>query len=207
MNKTLVAGLAIWMGVIFASVVRAEEQPWQLRAKKDNISVYTRKVPGFAILEFRSDVRVSASMDQVVALFEDAQRTPEWYYQCVHMALVQEEDPLRRVFYFVIHLPWPVAERDAVFRRSKSVDAATGALTYELTALPDRVPKEKGKIRIPYLKSVWRFTPLKEGQTEIYFQQLSDAGGSIPAFITNALVLDIPLNSLKKFRDLVQGQK
>jgi hypothetical protein len=141
---------------------------------------------------------------KVTALFEDEKQLPHWYYQCAQMDLVQEESPLEKVFYFVLHLPWPVAERDSVFRRVKSEDKATGAITYNFTALPERLPKHKGRIRVPYLKTIWRFTPLKDGTTEVYFQQHSDAGGSLPAFLTNALVIDVPSNSLKDFRKLAE---
>ena len=203
MKTIFIAGLLI-ITFVFASTLRAEDQPWQLRLKKDNITVYTRKVQGSAILEFKSNTVIPAPIDKAIALFEDTERITQWYYQCTHMELVQEENPLQKIFYFVIRLPWPVAQRDSVFRRMKVVDQATGVISYELTALPERLPKQKGKVRVPYLKTTWRFTPSKNGQTEIDFQQHSDAGGSIPPMIANALVVDIPFHSLKKFRELLQ---
>ena len=207
MRKFLITGLWTLTGFSFSATVGAAEHPWQLRVKKETISVYTRKVDASAILEFKSDATVSAPIDRVIALFEDEKKMSQWYYQCTRMELVQDKGPLEKVFYFVLHLPGPVAERDAVFRRLKSVDPLTGTVTYELTALPEEFPRQKGKIRVPYLKTLWRFTPLKEEQTEIYFQQHSDAGGSLPAFLANALVVDIPLKSLKKFKKLVEEQK
>ena len=204
MKNFLSIGLLVLLGFFVSSVVRAEEYPWQLRVHKDDISVYTRKVEGSPILEFKSDAIVSASVDKAVSLFEDETKMTQWYYQCVRMDLVQDEGPLQKIFYFVLHLPFPVAERDCVFRRVKSLDPVTGAITHELGALPERLPKEKGKIRVPYSKTMWRFTPLKDGKTEVYFQQHSNAGGSIPAFLANALVVDIPFHSLKNFRELVE---
>ena len=120
------------------------------------------------------------------------------------MDLIEDEGGSGKIFYFVLNMPWPVARRDVVFRRVKSVDAKTGMVTYELTALPDRLPRKRGNIRVSYLKSVWRFTPLKNNRTEIFFQQHSKAGGSIPPFIANSMVVDIPFRSLKNFRDLVE---
>jgi len=112
----------------FIAIAGAVEYPWQLRVKKDNISVSTRKVDGAAILEFKSDTTVSAPIDQAIALFEDEKRIPEWYYQCTNMKIVQDKGPSEKVFYLVLHLPWPVSERDVAFRRLKSVDSSTGSV-------------------------------------------------------------------------------
>jgi len=165
--------------------------------------VYTRKVEGSAILEYKAQVNVDAPIEKVISLFEDEKKFPIWYYQCVRSELLQDEGQGKKIFYFVVHLPWPVTERDSVFRRIKTSDPAAKTVTYTLTALPERLAKQKGKIRVLYLKSIWRFKALKGGRTEVYFQQHSDPGGSIPAFIANTLVVDIPFNSLKALRKLV----
>ena len=194
------AGLLI---LSFMSTVQADEPPWEFRSKEDGISVHTRTLAS-GLTEFKSDVIVSKSIDQVVAFYEDEKKTPEWYYECTYMEFIKEEGPSSKIFYFVMRPPWPVSERDAIFRRVKSVDLLTGAVTFNLSALPEALPPQKGKVRVPYLKLVWRFTPLKEGGTEIYFQQHGEAGGYIPNFIVNALVIDTPLNTLKKMRELVE---
>ncbi|MDE2222914.1 MAG: START domain-containing protein [Candidatus Omnitrophica bacterium] len=180
------------------------EYPWALKLRQDGVSVYTRKVPGSDILEFKSDVIVNAPIKKVTAFFEDAREVPKWSYQCRRMRLVQDERPQSKVFYYVIHLPWPVTQRDCVFRRIKSVDPATGVVTYGLTGLPQRLPQKRGNVRVTYLKTIWRFTPLKDGRTGVYYQQFSNPGGSLPPFLANALVVEIPYNSLKNFRTLVQ---
>jgi len=50
-----------------------------------------------------------------------------------------------KVFYLVLHLPWPVSERDVAFRRLKSVDSSTGSVTYELTAALKHFHRKKEK--------------------------------------------------------------
>ncbi len=203
--NVLITGFLVWISFFSISMARADEDPsWQFRFKKDDISVYTRRLPS-TLIEFKSDVVVFAPIDQVIAFYEDEKKTPQWYYQCTYMELIKDEGPLEKIFYFVMRPPWPVSERDAVFRRIKSVDPSTGVVTYNLRALPEAFPRQKGKVRIPYLELVWRFTPLEQGRTGIYFQQHGEAGGYIPAFIVNALVIDTPLNSLKKFRELVEN--
>ena len=191
--------------VIFLYAIKlwAEEYPWQKRISEDGVSVYTHKVEGSPILEFKADVTVNVPINQAISLFENEEKMPEWYYQCVLAELIRQETSEQKIFYFVLHLPWPVTERDSVFRRVRSTNAISGVITYTLSALPEQLPRKKGKIRVPYIKTVWSFTPLIDGKTKIYFQQHSDPGGSIPGFLANALVVDIPFNSLKNFRALL----
>jgi hypothetical protein len=143
----------------------------------------------------------------VVRFYEDEKKLPQWYYQCVRADLVESEGPNQQIFYFVVHLPWPVTERDSVFRRTKSVDPASGTVTYSATALPKRLPDEKGKIRVQALDSAWHFTPLEGGRTEVRFEQHSDPGGMIPALLVNKLVIQIPFNSLKNMRKMILDTK
>ena len=190
----------------FSSLLNAEQSPWQLRENHEGIPVYTRKVAGSPILEYKANVIVNAPMPKVIALFEDAKQIPRWYFQCVHSELVENDGPKQEVIYLILHLPWPVAARDFVFRRTRSEDLSLGEISYSLTALPDRLPKVKGMIRVQSIKSIWTFKSLAQGSTEIFFQQHTDPGGSIPASLINKISVDTPYYSLKNFRKLITGK-
>lgn len=190
----------------FTNVINAEQSPWQLRETKEGIPVYTRKVAGSPILEYKANVTVNAPIPKVIALFEDEKQIPRWYYQCVHSELVANENPKQKVIYLILHLPWPVAPRDFVFRRSRSEDSANGMITYTLTALPERLPQIKGMIRVNSIKSIWSFKSLPDGQTEVFFQQHTDPAGSVPISIINQLAVQTPFNSLKNFRKLLSDK-
>jgi len=192
--------------LIFSSVLNAEQSPWQLRETLEGIPVYTRKVPGSPILEYKANVIVDAPISKAIALFEDEKQIPRWYFQCVHSELVEKDNPKQEVIYLVLHLPWPVAARDFVFRRTRLEDTDKGEVNYSLTALPDRLPLVKGMIRVHSIKSLWTFKSLSPSQTEIFFQQHTDPGGSIPATLINQIAVDTPFYSLKNFRKLVGGK-
>jgi hypothetical protein len=202
--RVLVAGLLLF-SFCFSSVLNAEQSPWLLRESLGGIPVYTRKVEGSPILEYKANVIVNASISKAIALFEDEKQIRRWYYQCVRSELVENEGPKQEVIYLILHLPWPVAARDFVFRRTKTEDS-NGVISYTLTALPDRLPLVKGMIRVQSIESVWRFKSLSEGQTEVFFQQHTDPVGSIPASIVNQLATQTPFYSLKNFRKLISGK-
>ena len=189
-----------------SSSVKAEPSPWQLKENKDGIPVYTRKVEGSAILEYKANVVVNAPITKAIALFEDETQIPHWYFQCVHSELVANENPKQKIIYLILHLPWPVASRDFVFRRTRTEDPSKGMVSYSLTALPDRLPPVKGMVRVNSIESLWSFKSLAQGQTEVFFQQHTDPGGNIPASIINELAILTPFNSLKNFRRLINGK-
>ncbi|MBI3306502.1 MAG: START domain-containing protein [Candidatus Omnitrophica bacterium] len=187
---------------LFSQIVFAKEFPWELKKNEAGIEVHVRKVEGSPILEYKGRMTVDASLEQVIA-FYDENRMTEWFHQCVESRFLEDRGPDEKVLYFVIDLPWPVKDRDLGYRRLRSVDPATGVVEYHISALPDIYPKQQGRIRMPSLKGIWRFTPLEGGKTEIYYQQHSDVGGHIPAVLVNRLAVDIPFNSLSNFRRLL----
>ena len=195
--------ILIFSVLVLTDPLYAAEYPWQLKKTAEGISVYTRKVEGSPILEFKAVMTVDAPLAKIIPLFEDAKGLTSWYYQCTYSELVKDEGPQDKILYIVLHLPWPVAERDSVFRRSKSTNEKDPSISYSIRALPELLPVKKGKIRVLMINSLWRFTPLADGKTEIYFQQHSNPGGSIPAFIVNQLAVNTPLNSLKSLRQLI----
>ena len=200
--KTLRFFVLIFMVLAFTAPIYASEYPWQLKKTTEGISVYTRKVEGSAILEFKATMTIDAPLSKIIPIFEDEKLT-SWYYQCTHSELVKNEGPQDKIQYIVLHLPWPVAERDCVFRRSKSTDAKNSSISYSIQALPDFLPIKKDKIRVPMINAIWSFTPLPDGKTEIYFQQHTNPGGSIPSFLVNQMAVDTPFNSLKNLRQLI----
>jgi len=187
----------------FLGFLQAQQDPWQLRENKDGIPVYTRKVADSPILEYKSSVTIDAPIHKVIAFFEDEKQISRWYYQCVHSELIETDGPKQKVVYLILHLPWPVTARDIVFQITKFEDLAQGTTNYTIKALPDRLPRAKGMIRVPAIKTLWIFKSISEDRTEVFFQQYSDPGGSIPAFLVNGIAVDTPYFSLKKFRELV----
>jgi len=203
--KAIVSVLFL-LSFCFSSVLKAEDSAWQLRNNsQEGIPVYTRKIDGSPILEYKANVVIDAPISKAIALFEDEKQIRRWYYQCVRSELVENEGPKNEIIYLILHLPWPVASRDFVFRRTKSVDP-DGTISYVLTALPDRLPAVKGMVRVKSIKSIWRFKSLPQNKTEIYFQQHTDPAGSVPVTLVNQLAVETPFYSLENFRKLIAGK-
>lgn len=202
--KFLTAAVFLFL-IPFSSFLWADTS-WELRKNEKGIQVFTREVEGSALLEFRGIVTVDQKIDEVVAFYEDWARMPEWFHQCIESKLLEEKSPDSKILYFAIDLPWPVKDRDSVYHRVRT-KGQDGGVEYHASAMNDLYPSQKDRVRMPAVSGMWRFTPLADGRTEVYYQQHGDAGGFIPAWLMNKLVVNIPYNTLSSLREALKEPK
>jgi hypothetical protein len=203
MKKVLAAAgfLAFFLPQLFAA-----EYPWEPKKNEDGIQVSVRKVEGSRLLEFRGVTIVDREIAEVTAFYEDAAHMKKWFHQCSESKLLIDESPDKKVLYFAIDLPWPVKDRDAVYRRIKT-KTADGTVEYHAEVVAGVYPLQKDRIRMPGIRGVWRFTPLADRRTEVYYQQHGDSGGFIPVWLVNRLSVNIPFETLKSLRAALQKRK
>ncbi len=191
------------LGVSFPAM--AAEHPWKLQKESEGIRVYTRAVEGSAVLEFRAETEIRTPLEVITSFYEEAGRMTEWFYRCKEAKLLKRISANESVVYFAADLPWPLSDRDGVYRRVKSVDAATGAVIYQLGAVSHDYPLQKGRVRVAYLDAEWHFTPRPNGMTAVYYRMHTAAGGFIPTAVVNRFTVSLPFKTLRKLRALLQN--
>ncbi len=187
--------------LVFCQAVRAE-QPWQLKINEDGIKVYTRQVENSPILEFKGTMTLPAGRNKVVEFYENETLYPQWFYQCKEVRGLETKSDTEKILYYVMDMPWPVSDRDSVYKRVKSVEPG-GDIVFQISALPDAYPRQSGRVRVSYLKVEWRFIALPDGGTEIYFQQHCSSDGHIPAVIVNKVSVNMPFKTLQKMKSFI----
>jgi ribosome-associated toxin RatA of RatAB toxin-antitoxin module len=198
--------IIIFSGIIFALQgfslnMIAQDIDWKLRKDKKGIMVYTRSVEGSLLDEFKGVTTIHASVDQLVSTLRDVAQYLEWIPDCASVELhdMAEEE---HVHYMEMKAPFPVSNRDGYYRYRYSVQE--GNVKVEIEALPEFRPEIKGLVRIPYSSGYWLFEPVSDQQTRVTYQVHADPGGSIPAWLTNAAVVDNPFQTLLNLRDLLK---
>ena len=61
------------------------------------------------------------------------------------------------------------------------------------------------RVRIPRLQAGWTVTPIAPGETEIRLDGQADPGGSIPVWVANMVVVELPEMTLKNLRRLLEN--
>jgi hypothetical protein len=174
---------------------------------KNGIKVYTRKIEGSSLKEFKGVTSIKTSLTSLVALMDDTEALTKWLHNCSAAKLVQGMNYFERITYTVINAPWPVSDRDTVTYSKIVQDPKSKIITIYLKGVPDKYPKQGGKVRVPALKGFWQFIPNKSGFVTVIYQVHSDPGGSIPDAIANSTATDIPYNTLLNMHKIVKQDK
>jgi hypothetical protein len=180
---------------------------WKLEKDEDEIKVYLREVKGSEIKEFKGVTTIKASMDTLLAIVKDTDNFDKWIHQCTEpkvLKAVNFHDTYTRQ---LNDLPWPVDDRELVMFTAISKDSSKEEIYISLEAKPNYIPKNEDYVRVTKLKGFYLFKALSNKVTEVTWQQHTDPGGSLPAWLINTLVVDIPFNSLEALRNLSQTKK
>ena len=95
--RVLIAVLFL-LSFCFSDLLNAEQSPWQLREYQGGIPVYTRKVTGSPILEYKANVIVNAPIRKVIAFFEDERQIRRWYFNAFIQNLLKMTGLNRKSF-------------------------------------------------------------------------------------------------------------
>lgn len=195
LSITLLAGL-------LASQAIFAQDGWSLAKESEGIKVYVRTVEGSPLREFRGEVQIKATPDDVVKVLRDANAFRQWMPDVAVSELLKATDT-EQYHYLDNKAPWPVSNRDGVYHFTYA-KAGDGAVTVRVEAVPDYLPQREGKVRIPQAQGQWKLVPGAEG-VNVTYQMHASPGGAIPNWLANQTVVDTPYGTLKALRGYLQS--
>jgi len=191
--------------ILGGAVARATEAPWSLARERDGISVFTRPVEGSGIREFKGTALVAASTERVRALLRDADRFKTWFPNTSESKLLARDGDVAYQ-YSVLDAPWPVSDRDNVFRSETTVDPASGVVAIRVRAAPDYHPVQPERVRVRRALGLWLLEPIAKDSTRVTFTMHLEPGGGVPQWLINARVVETPFEALTNLRTAVAGR-
>jgi hypothetical protein len=198
----------LFLFFVFSSFLGGLAQAeWKLEKDEDGIKVYLNEVKGSEIKAFKGVTTIKAPMDTLLAIVKDTDNFDKWIHQCTEpkvLKAVNFHDTYSRQ---INDLPWPVDDREVVMFTAISKDSSKERIYISLEARPDYIPENKDYVRVTKLNGFYLFNALPDGMTEVTWQQHTEPGGSLPVWLINVLVVDIPFNSLKAMRTLAQTKE
>lgn len=182
------------------------QEDWVIAAKArspEDISLWTRTVPGAELKAFRGAMHTEAPMASAVAMLYDATNMTEWIFRCREARILGQAENGDTFVYLKIEGIWPVGDRDAIIRAHPVLNERTGELIIRGTAEPGHIPPVDGYVRIPAIESSWRLTPVADGLVRIEWTGHIDPAGYVPRWLTNALATWVPRHTLRYVRNLL----
>ncbi len=202
----------IWMILALASPLAAAELPlespaWRLHTDLDGIRIYMKDQPNSDVQAFKAIAVLAAPLENLMAVMANPLSCPEWVHGCVESRGFDETSFTHRYGYSVNDLPWPVQDRDSVLFIHTSNNPDSGTITIDMWGVADKLPKQDGLVRIHQAESRYIFRSLDDTTTEVTWLQHAEPGGSIPTWLVNALLVDLPMKSLQALEKIARTEK
>ena len=222
MRKSIAHGISGWASVIsglvcallvfiVAASARAElpnetDGEWTLRKEADHIRVYTIDQPDSSFKAFKAEAVLDAPIENLMAVMANPGSCVEWVHNCTESYAFGDGEFQDRFAYSVNDMPWPVTDRDYVLRIRTRGDKASGEIVMDLNAMPDQRAESGSRVRVDRSDTLYRFTP--EGdKTRMVWVQHTDPNGSLPGWLVNSLLVDIPVRSMEELERVANRKK
>jgi hypothetical protein len=223
MRKTRAHGIAGWASVISglvcaflvtalaAATARAElpaedDEAWTLRKEAGHIRIFTIHQPGSSFQAFKAVGVLDVPIENLMAVMADPGSCVEWVHNCTESYGFGKGDFHDRYAYSVNDMPWPVTDRDYVLRIQTRGERSSGEIVMDLNATPNQRAENSSRVRVDRSDTLYRFTP--EGdKTRMVWVQHTDPNGSLPGWLVNSLLVDIPLRSMEELERVANLEK
>jgi len=193
------------LSTLLTDAEEPDRSDWILRKDKAGIQVYSRKIEGSAYREFRGIVELESTLASTLALLDDADACVDWLHRCESARVLQTTGITQRHVYQVSNLPFPAATRDVIVKVELQ-EYKANSIRVVLQSTPDFI-EATSFVRIRESYGTYLLQQLDEHHLRLTWTQYIDPEGNLPAFMVNALLTDVPFNSLRKFSEIVKKEK
>lgn len=170
---------------------------WVQYSEKDDVTSYSKALEGSNVMAMRGVGTVAVPLCQLMGVYLDTRRAPDWVNMMVKLdehAIPGTSDAIERQIY---DMPWPVSDREFVFKRTAVWDAAKKTVTVSYRSLDDaRYPLGDEYVRGVDHGSFWRLSVVDAGHTRVEAVAMVDPAGSLPAWLVNSLQRAWPRESI-----------
>src|SRR4051812_35804941 len=122
------------LGFLLHPVQAAE---WEEVSRSDDITLYRKEVPDSPVLAYKAKAKLDAPLAKVISVVRDTPRLSEWSYRVKDAAILEQVSPTERIEYLHAGAPWPVKDRDAVYRSRIEFDRAAKRISLCVESVED----------------------------------------------------------------------
>lgn len=170
------------------------------------VRVYAGKIKGQRLVAFKGIGIIQYPMSVVASVLYDIEKGNQWIANLGSSGIVQVIDPLERIDYNHQKLPWPITDRDFVFRIKTRISPDKKAMHFTLKSEQNALqPPQAGKVRGELLNSYFKTKSIEnDTQTEMEMMLLVDPKGLIPKWIVNFINKKWPVKTMNGIRSYLK---
>lgn len=179
---------------------------WVLTKQSDGIKVYTKPtVSGFKA--YYGIDTIKATLIQCANLIMDLPTTAKWSQNCVHAEVIKNESPILKYEYFQTDLPFPISDRDVLFKATLTIDTINHVVIKQLKSAPDYIARNADYLRIEDIHGKWQFKAIENDQIEVIYEMYPNPSGKLPSWLVNMMVVQEPFESLEQLKIDIKNEK
>lgn len=177
---------------------------WELAKSSDQIKIYTRQAEGSSIKEFKVIATTSAHITKLETQLEAVENFTEWQENVSSIKVIKTVSQNVKYIYTTSEISWPISDRDMVFKFEKTKET-DGSIKFTSINTPSYISEDEDFLRIKNARGYWKFTPLPNGGTKIFYTFFGDPGGNLPDWVINMFIVDGPFETVKNLLKRVGG--
>jgi hypothetical protein len=189
--------LALVAGLVLLPIALAQDGGWKRYEERDGVASYSRAMADSKLLATRGVATVDVDFGRLLGVYLDAKRAPSWVNLMVQLdekPIPGTDDAIERQIY---DMPWPVADREFVFRRTVRWEPDQHAVTVTYNSVDDPTfPVGDTYVRAIDHGSYFRFVAKAAGKTQVEAVAMIDPMGSLPAWLFNSVQRSWPRESI-----------
>ncbi len=195
--------LSFVAAVFLTSVAGASDEDWTLVRSNNGVETYLNDQTNDGFREFRGVTKMAATFEEARDVIKDIPGNIHWLPSCRRSELIRTISETELLVYIVSTAPWPVHDRDCVWKRHYVVDTGDH-FRLVFTASDEEYEGEAGLVRILNARGVWEVKRLADNTAEVSFQYLGDGGGTVPRSFVNSATKRIPEKALKALFERIE---
>lgn len=200
MMKTIIS---VVMLSLFALNSYASTPEWKVVSDKGGVLVKKATVPGTKIVGFRGETSIYASAEKIMHVLIDNDHRKDWVARLKTSTVLETVGPFEYVIYQEFKLPWPMKNRDFVYR-GKATRSEDGRVILELISENHpKGPKTTG-VRAELINSKYIITPIGKFKSKVEVEIFSNPKGLIPAWLVNVIQKSWPHKTLSAIKTQVE---
>lgn len=175
---------------------------WELLDQDNGIDVYRKSFPGSDVKGVGGEGLVKAPIAKILWVLMDHEHKPQWIDKFQSSYTIEELSPLVDIQYAAFNMPFPVKDRDFVYRYEFSVSPEQDAVIVAVQSVehPSAPASKTIGVRGEIVKGRYILYPEGPEETRVIAEYLADPKGSLPSWVVNLVQRNWPSKTLINLR-------
>ncbi len=170
---------------------------WVQYSEKDDVTSYSQSLEGSNMLSTRGVATINVPLCQAMGLYLDTKRAPNWVNLMVRLDATPIAGSTDVLEHHIYDMPWPVSDREFVFKRTTHWEDATKTVTVTYHSVEDaKYPHTDEFVRGIDHGSFWKFTVVDATHTRVEAVAMVDPQGALPSWLFNSVQRAWPRDSI-----------